>query len=170
MNTRRGLALTGLILFAIFTRFLPHPWNWTAIGAAALLGGARFERFGEALLVPLAALVLSDLVIGFHSTMGFVYAAVALTAFAAHVFAAKMHGWRLGVAALAGSVFFYLITNFGVWWVDAFYAPNLGGLLACYVAGLPFLATQALGDLFYVGLLFTAWDFAERRVFAVARR
>lgn len=163
MMSKRFLALTGLILVAALSRFLPHPWNWTAIGAAALLGGARFDKMGEALIVPLAALALTDLAFGSHITMGYVYGAIALTAFVAHLFAEKITGWRVGVAAISASIGFYLVTNFGVWMSGGLYPATFTGLVDCYVAGLPFLTSQMMGDLFYAGILFGVWDLAFER-------
>lgn len=167
--TKRFVALAGLILIAVFSRFLPHPWNWTAIGAAALLGGARFEKRWEAVLVPVAALVLSDLILGFHELTAVVYGAFALIALGAHAVRGKITGWRIGSAALVASVFFFLVTNFAVWAMGSTYSPNLSGLMASYLAGLPFLASQALGDVFYSAILFTLWDQLEARAPALVK-
>lgn len=167
--SKRFFALVVLILVAALSRFLPHPANWTAIGAAALLAGARFPRTWEALVVPLAAMVLSDALIGFHSQVGWVYGAIALTALAAHAFRDRLTGWRIGVGAVLGSVAFFLITNFGMWATGTMYPPGADGLIASYVAAVPFFASQALGDLFYAAVLFGAWDLAVRRSLAPSK-
>lgn len=174
---RRFAALSALILVAAMSRLLPHPWNWTAIGAVALLGGARFEKTWEALLVPLAALFLSDLALGllagktfgFHETLPVVYGAFALTALAARFFQHSIRGWKIALAAFLASLGFFLTTNFAVWAGGGWYTPNLQGLIACYVAGLPFWASQLLGDLFYSAVLFTIWQAAEARFPALSK-
>lgn len=154
MKTRFWL-IASLVGFAVLSRFLPHPWNWTAVGAAALFGGARLDKAWQAILIPVVALAVSDLVLGFHSTMAFTWGAFGLIAGVAHLLREKLTGApRLAIAALASSGFFFLVSNFGVWFMGGFYSPDLSGLLACYIAGLPFLASQAMGDLFYVGVLF----------------
>lgn len=162
--TKRHLTLISIVVLAVFSRFLPHPWNWTAVGAATLFAGARFEKTWEALLVPVLALAISDLVLGWHNTMAFTYGAFLLIALAAHAGRDHLKGWKIAIAALGSSGFFFLVTNFGVWLAGGFYTPDFAGLMAAYVAGLPFLASQALGDLFYCGLLFGAWSVLEQRV------
>lgn len=156
--SKRVLALAGLIFIAAVSRVLPHPWNWTAVGAVALLGGARFEKMAEALFVPLAAMMISDALLGSHVTQGSVYGAIALTSLLSFVFRSELRGWKIGVGALLASAGFYLITNFGVWMSGGLYPATFKGLIACYVAGLPFFASQVLGDLFYASSLFWLWD------------
>lgn len=125
------------------------------MGAAALFAGARLDKAWQAILVPLVALVISDLILGLHGTLAFTWGAFGLIAGGAHLLREKLTGpVRLAVAAVLSSGFFFLVTNFGVWWMGGFYSPDLSGLVACYIAGLPFWAGQAGGDLFYVGLLF----------------
>ncbi|MBX2987031.1 MAG: hypothetical protein KF802_03955 [Bdellovibrionaceae bacterium] len=166
--SKRQSALIGLVFLAVFSRLLPHPWNWTAVGAASLFAGSRFERLGEALFIPLAALLISDLILGFHSTMVFVYGAFALIVLAAWSCREWIRGWKIGAAALVSAVLFFLVSNFGVWLVGGFYSADLRGLWTCYVAGLPFLASQAMGDLFYSAVLFGLWAQAETRLPALA--
>lgn len=166
---KRFAALALLVLVAALSRLLPHPWNWTAIGAAALLGGARFEKTWEAVLVPLAALLVTDLILGFHGTMAAVYGAFALTAVGARFFRDSIHGWKIGLAAFLASLAFFLITNFAVWASGGWYPMNAQGLIACFVAGLPFWGSQLAGDLFYSAVLFGLWDLAESRVPALSK-
>ena len=76
MNSRlttRFWVLAGIILAAAFTRLIPHPPNATAIGAIALFGGAYFNKKSLAFAVPIIAMFLSDLIIGFHPGMYAVY-------------------------------------------------------------------------------------------------
>ena len=58
------LVLTGLIVAAALSRLLPHPPNFSPVEAIALFGGACFASRQLALFVPIAALLLSDLVLG----------------------------------------------------------------------------------------------------------
>jgi hypothetical protein len=73
------------------------------------------------------------------------------------------------LASVLGSVLFFLITNFAVWYGSAFYPQTPAGLLACYTAGLAFYNQQSffinslLGDLFYGGLLFGTYALLQRR-------
>ena len=58
--------------------------------------------------------------------------------------------WRVIAAALASSVSFFVISNFAVWaaW-NGMYPKNLSGLIACYVAGIPFFRGTLESDLFF---------------------
>ncbi|MEN0058829.1 MAG: DUF6580 family putative transport protein, partial [Bdellovibrio sp.] len=73
------MTLIMMVLVAAFSRLIPHPWNFTAVGAMALFGGAYFSTKWQSLVLPLAALILSDMVLGFHDTLVYVYGAFLLT-------------------------------------------------------------------------------------------
>lgn len=152
------MTLILLVLAAAFSRLIPHPWNFTAIGAMALFGGAYFPSKKQSLMTPIAALLLSDLVLGFHSTMLYVYVAF---------IAVVLMGWslrdqrsvlRVGTLSLVSSSVFFLISNFGVWLMEGLYAPTWQGLVQCYVAAIPFFDNQIYGDLFFSGLLFGSYE------------
>lgn len=165
---KKFFSLTGLIVIAAFSRLLPHPWNWTAISAAALLGGSRFDKVWEAIFVPLAAMVLTDFIFGSHATMGYVYGAIALTSLISFVFRSRIKGLNIGLGSFLASAVFFLITNFGIWMSGGLYPADVGGLAACYIAGFPFLVSQTLGDLFYAALLFLIWDKGAHRLLMTA--
>ena len=57
----RTAVLVALILLAAFFRLLPNTRNFAPITAMALLGAAYFDRKRLAFLVPVAAMLLSDL-------------------------------------------------------------------------------------------------------------
>jgi hypothetical protein len=78
MNKPRSLFLAGMIILSAASRLIPHPPNFSPIAALALFGGAQFEDKGLAFLVPLAAMFLSDLVLGLHSLIPVIYGSFAL--------------------------------------------------------------------------------------------
>jgi hypothetical protein len=159
----RYLVLATIILAAAGSRLLPHPPNFTPVGAMALFGGAHFARRSLAYAVPLITLALGDLVLGFHILIPFVYGAFSLTVALGALLRQHRTPWRVSGVALLSSVLFFLITNFGVWLQLHTYPQNLAGLLACYVAGIPFFAHTVLGDAFFTALLFGGFALAERR-------
>jgi hypothetical protein len=55
---------------------------------------------------------------------------------------------------IAGSILFFVVTNFGVWWFFDTYPKNSHGLLACYVAGIPYFRGTLCGDLIGSAILF----------------
>jgi hypothetical protein len=153
-NYARLLALLSAIVTAAALRLVPHPPNFTPIGAMALFSGAYLGRRGLAFVAPLGALLLSDLVIGFYQGMATVYFSVVLIVLIGWQLTPRGSFWRVSAAALASSVLFYLVTNFGMWLFSGIYPRTLGGLEACYIAAIPFFQNTVAGDLVYTGLLF----------------
>ena len=161
----------GLTLVAAFLRLIPHPFNFTPIGSVALFGGARLSGW-QAYVVPLLAMLVTDPLLSFVAgypaySQGTI---VVYLSFLVYVWLGrKLIGnstspWRIGAVALAGSVQFFLITNFATWYATMLYPHTMGGLTACYVAALPFFSRTVLGDLFYSGVLFGAYALLERRM------
>ncbi len=141
-----------IILLAAF-RFVPHPPNVTPIAAMALFSGAAFTSRVLAYFIPLAAMVISDIIIGFHSTVWYVYAGVALMVFIGSTIK-QLSVVRVGLAAILASIIFFLITNFGAWLHHDMYSQNLNGLLQAYVAGLPFLRNSLIANIIFSYLVF----------------
>lgn len=161
--------LIGMILAAALCRLLPHPPNFAPIGALALFGGAQFADRRLAFLVPFAAILLSDLVIGFYSHMEWVYGSFALITCIGLWLRSHRTTWRIAGASLTASMLFFLITNFGVWANSTTtYAKGLSGLVACYIAAIPFFGNTVLGDGFYCLVLFGGLALLEKR-FAILR-
>lgn len=123
--------LCGLIGVIALTRLLPHPPNFSPVVALALFGGAAFTERKLAYLVPLAAMLLADLFIGFHQTMIFVYLGMGLVVAVGRWLGESRRLPSLVLGALAGSGVFFLLTNAGVWWLGASY---LTALKVCWPA------------------------------------
>lgn len=150
------------IAVGAFARLIPHVPNFTPIGALALFGAAYGSR-RSAILVPLAALMLSDLIIGGHPTWPYVYGAFVLIALAGMaVFRNGVTVPRLIGASLGASGILFLVSNFGVWAVRDFYPKTAEGMLTAYTMALPFLRGNLLGDLFFVGVMFGGYELARR--------
>ena len=154
-------ALLLAIVTAAALRLVPHPPNFSPIDAMALFSGAYLGRRWMAFAAPLAALFLSDLVLGFYHGMVTVYATVALIVVIGWWLSSSRSPLRIAAAALAGSVTFFVITNFGMWLFSGFYPLTSAGLAACYVAAIPFFQNTVAGDLFYAALLFGGFRIAE---------
>src|SRR6476620_10729261 len=104
VNNSRILALLAAILLAAALRLVPHPPNFTPIGAMALFSAAYLGRRTLAFVAPLGALLLSDLVLGFYHGMATVYASVALIVLIGWVALSRVSLLRVGGAAIASSV------------------------------------------------------------------
>ena len=159
--TPRYLVLAGMILIAAFTRLIPHPPNFTAIGAMALFGGAYFSRKSLAYAVPLTAMFLSDIIIGFHPGMYAVYLSFILIVMIGMTLRDKKKVGNIFFASVSASVLFFIITNFALWLTGNLYPKTAAGLAVCFTAAIPFFHYTLLGDLFFVGILFGAFELAR---------
>lgn len=153
-----------IIGLAVVARLLPHPPNFAPIAAMALFGGAYLNK-RYALLLPLIALFLGDIFIGFYSpaVMISVYGSFLLVGFLGIWLKKRKNAQNILLAALGSSLLFFLVTNFAVW-VTGAYAQNPNGLLQSYMAGLPFLKNTLGGDLFYTISFFGGYELATRLV------
>jgi len=175
MNSPRLWTLVAMILAAAATRLLPHPPNMTAIGAVALFGGAYFNRRWQAVLVPLAAMLVSDVALSYTLYAGgglsiepMTYFCFLLTVGLGLLLRDRVTVGRVTVAAVLASVMFFLMSNGWVWLGSQTYPQNAAGLIECYLAGLPFAQNTLAGNLFYAGLLF-GWMEACQRVWPTLR-
>ncbi len=166
MNTKlfspRFLVLCGMIVAAAFTRFIPHLPNFTAIGAMALFGGAYFSNKKLAFAVPLIAMFLTDLILGYHSTIAAVYISFALMVVIGMMIT-KKNITSITTASVAATVLFFMITNFAFWMTGVLYPVTWTGLIECYVAALPFFGYNLLGNLFYAGVMFGLFELAKAK-------
>lgn len=162
-STGRGVFLLALIGVVALTRLLPHPPNFTPVLALALFGAGVFADRRVAVLAPLAAMLLTDALIGLHATLPFVYGAVALTSLLGlGLLRDRSSPGRVGALALGSSVLFFVLTNFGVWLVQDLYPHTAAGLWACYLAAIPFFHNTLASTVVYALALFCGLWAAER--------
>lgn len=174
INNIRIVTLITIILAAALSRLLPHPFNFTPIGAIALFGGAYFTRKSLAFIIPMAAMLLSDALIGFHGSMWAVYISFLLTVGIGMGLLNKVTAGRVFGGAILSSILFFLITNFAVWYgAGSFYPQNFAGLGACYLAGIQFYQQDffgnlffntIMGDVFFSSLLFGSFELLKNKV------
>ncbi len=149
------------VIFAVVARmpFMPHPWNLTPVAAALLYFGARGSR--RQLWVPFALLALSDVILTkFVYSYPFSWDHFVTWAWYAAILwlgtsLRENSNWlRVGGAALASSVSFFIVSNFAVWAAWNMYPKSLAGLMTCYAAGLPFFRHTVAGDMLFTALAF----------------
>lgn len=160
----RTMLLVALILGTAALRLIPHPPNFTPIGALALFAGAQFHDKRWAFIVPLAAMFLSDLVIGFHTGMPVIYFAFAMIVCMGFFLKERKTALRVTSASFAGAIFFFVVSNFAVWASGKLYPLTLQGLVTCYIAAIPFFQNWLAGTLFYSAVLFGGFALAKRKL------
>ena len=168
-----------LLVGGIFLRLTPHIANFAPISATALFGGAYLnKRF--AILVPLAAIAISDYLLlyvnpfsnpvvnfshiqpisaMFHSTTLYVWGSFTISGLIGIWLKNRVKPSNVIAASFLASLQFFVITNFGVW-AGGMYSRGLDGLVQSYIMGLPFFRWTLMGDLFYTGVFFGAYEFA----------
>ena len=148
-----------LIAIGVASRLIPHPANFTAITGIAIYSGNFF--------IPLSSMLISDFLIGFDSLQmrTFVYGSIFLSVVIGKIARKNPTFTNIAKTSFAGSVLFFIITNFAVWEFGNFYSKDLTGLLTSYTLALPFFKNAILGDFFYTGILFGAQKFAFFNIF-----
>ena len=140
--------------FIALSRIVPHPSNFTPVIAIAVFMPYLTRNLYSAMIVPLSVRFVSDLYLGFHLSMFWVYISILLgTTLSQYTMSIKKTYVHLGSNALISSVIFFVITNFAVWMSGTMYPLTLDGLLLCYTMAIPFFGNTLAGTLFYVSLL-----------------
>jgi len=146
-NKSQKISTLLIILLAVIARLIPHPPNLTPIGGLALFSGNKFDKkYG--FLIPLFAMLISDIFLGFHSTILFVYFSFFII-FIVGRFSNLNKVSNIFLGSLSSSILFFLITNFGSWLTFSMYPKTIFGLSQAYVMGLPFLKNTLIGDLIF---------------------
>jgi hypothetical protein len=162
----RLLLAFAIIIIGAALRVAPHLWNFTPIGAMALFSGALVRDRRLAFAFPLLALFAGDLFVGFYklSVMLLVYASFLLSVLIGRWLQNHRSLARISGTTLLGAIQFFLVTNFGVWWLLNSFPKTAAGLAASYLSGIPFFWNTLAGDAFYSALFFGGFALAERFV------
>jgi len=148
--------LTFLFVLGILAlgRLIPHPPNFTPILATAIYTPYIINDRWIAMSIPLLAMFISDLVIGFHPYMLWVYGAIGLSTLISNwSMQFKRKYIQLGTMAILSSVLFFIITNFAVWTIWDYYPKTFDGLLMSYTMAIPFFHNTLLGTILYTTLM-----------------
>ena len=160
----RHILIVIIILIGAFSRIIPHPPNFTAIGAISVLGGVYFGKNYLAFLVPIISMLISDFVLGFNMALS-VYLSFLIMIPLGIGIKNKLSKLSVIKTSIYASVVFFLITNFSVWIFSTVYPNNIYGLLICYYAGIPFFFNTLLGNIFFSFSLFGIYEIISKRKF-----
>jgi hypothetical protein len=162
-TTARPLAI-GLIVLGALVR-ATQALNFAPVGALSLFAGARLRGW-RAYLLPLVLMAITDPILGGYSfATPFVYGSFLIMVWIGTKLRRTENPLWIGAGALAGSMQFFLITNFGAWLgYPQTYARSVAGLMHCYAMGIPFYGRTLASDLFYAGVLFGLHAWLSRTV------
>jgi hypothetical protein len=136
----------GMVILGTRARLVPHPWDFTPMMAIGLFAGSHAREASSRVLPTLLALVRGDAVLGFYPGFWYVYAAALIPVLLGSLIRDRRGASVIVAAAVASSLLFFLITNSMFWASGQMYPHTIGGLSACYLAGIPFYQNQLLGD------------------------
>ena len=145
----------GLVLILALSRLIPHPWNFTPVIAVAMMSGYFFKNIYFSLSILLISMLIADIFIGFYENMIFVYISLMLITFVFFKISKKVNFKNLFIYSFAGSLIFFMISNFGVWVLgspgvyDIAYEKSLSGLIECYILAIPFFGNTFLSTLIF---------------------
>lgn len=167
MLSKKGKKLEFLLILLLIglgvgLRFLPHPPNFAPIAAIALFGGVYLSK-KLALILPILALGISDLFLGYYEIplMISVYGSFLLCV-SLGFWLKKNKKWPLILgSSLLSAVLFFLITNFVVWAFTPWYAKTFSGLIRCFLLALPFFKNTISGNLFYTTCFFGTYQLVD---------
>jgi hypothetical protein len=144
VNSKETKMAYLILVLAVLTRFAPHPWNFSPVYGALLFGGANMKRSNSiwfsAALLGASDVALTTLIYHMKIGWGELFQMAGFVSIALIGWIMKNHFsvTRLAFACLAAPLAFYLISDFGVWLGYGSYPHTWSGLLACYVAAIPF--------------------------------
>jgi hypothetical protein len=157
MHNRKEILTLMFVLLAVFVRLAPHPPNFTPITALALFGATTFSNRVLGTLLPLIALAISDLYLGFYSISIWVYSSFLAISLLGHY-------WKTIKTKniLMSSLLFFIVTNFGVWLTG--YPKTIEGFVLCYTLAIPFFINAIAGDLFFSYILKYSYSFTKYKL------
>jgi hypothetical protein len=163
MKLRDVIVPVGLILAIAATRVIPHPPNFTPVMSVALFGSAVFFNRYLGIALALAVMAVSDALIGWHSTLPYVYLAMAVAGVLGFLLREKRSLIKTIVVTATSSVLFFIVTNLGVFISQDMYPKTFTGLGLCFAMALPFFKNSLAGDFLFTGVLFSLYYVLGRR-------
>ncbi|XDD50135.1 DUF6580 family putative transport protein [Leptospira sp. WS92.C1] len=175
-NHKSNFRLNGVIpSYGVFlsgiARFLPHPANFTSVGAMAVYSGARLSG-GKSFAYPIFMVLITDFILSrlhgfdwFYEGSVVNYISLTINILLGKFLLKKDSRLRsVAAVALLASVQFFILTNFSVWAFSSIYAKTWDGLLTCYIVAIPYFGGTLLGDLIYTPILFGVFDRIQLKI------
>ena len=149
MNNKLFYLLFFGVILAL-SRIIPHPPNFTPILASAIMAPMLIKDRWFGMAIPIVAMFISDVIIGFYSYQFVIYSSILAIALVAPM---RKNYFRLGIMAIGGSVWFFITTNFAEWIIWDYYPKTIEGLITCYTLAIPFFKNTLISTCLFTGLL-----------------
>ena len=149
MNNKFFYLLFFVVILAL-SRIIPHPPNFTPILASAIMAPILIKDRWFGVAVPIVAMFISDIIIGFYSYQFVIYSSILAIALVTPM---RKNYVGLGIMAVGGSVWFFITTNFAEWMIWDYYPKTIEGLITCYTLAIPFFKNTLISTCLFTGLL-----------------
>ncbi len=150
-----------IITFGILSRIIVHTPNFSPVLSLAFLSG-MYLKGRQPVLVPLALMVLSDLITGFYGAeMFFVWGSIVLTSLIGLSLKEKKNFGTVFTGSILSAAVFFLITNFGSWLT--LYPHSMAGLGQCYFLAIPFFRSTLVSTIAYSLVFYAAYEWILKR-------
>ena len=156
------LIVMPLVFIMIFSRFITVIPNFTPLISLILFIPLVLKDKKLAMILIIIAQLFADFFIGFYDTMLFVYGTYILVALFAFKYMIAINFYKVLSSSVAASIVFYITTNFGVWFAMDLYPATTSGLIACYIAGIPFLKSMTLSTVIFSTTLFVLFKVVKK--------
>jgi hypothetical protein len=143
-----------IFFFLTISRLIPHEPNFTPILSISILGFLFSTILSVKVLIVLGSMFFSDLIIGIHDFMIYVYFSLTLLIIFSN---SKNYIYMM----FFGPLIFFIITNFGVWLYSSYYTKNINGLIECFYMAIPFFKNTILSTFFYCILILLTKNFYQ---------
>ncbi|MBC7457143.1 MAG: hypothetical protein H7235_02610 [Bdellovibrionaceae bacterium] len=153
----------SLVLIAVVSRLITHQWNFTMMGAVAVIAGFLISNRPLALATVLSSLLISDYFIQFHNTMITVYLGYTLMALIG-IFMASNKFSRMVAVSFIGSVTFFVVSNLGVWFEGQLYPQTFAGLINCFEMAVPFFRNEMISTMLLAPVLYYSLSAVAKQV------
>ena len=163
-HSSKYILIASMIILLALARLIPHPPNFTPILGMAVFSGAIISKRFFAYLVPLLAMLLSDLYLGLHASMPIIYFSLAVCVLIGTFIEARVTILNSFLSISLGVLVFFLITNFTVWYGSGMYELSISGLMTCYFMGLPFVQNTFISSILYGMGAFIIYDIINKRM------
>lgn len=165
INKKNILLILIVSAVALTARLIPHLPNFSPLASVMLFTGT-YSQSKKYIILPLLALFVSDLFIGFYKfeIMLAVYGSLTLIGLVGFWLKKNKNILNIASASLATSLLFFLISNWAVWYFGTWYSHDLKGLALCYNLAIPFFRNTLLSDISYSFLLFTSYELVSQMI------
>ncbi len=150
-----------LVFLGVASRLVVHTPQFTAILAVAMFGGMYLSR-GQALLVPIALMMVTDIILGFHDTMAFTWGSMIIVSAIGLWLKERKNFGTVFAGSIVSSGIFFVVTNFGAW-LSPLYPHTWAGLRECYIMAIPFFRSTLVSTVAYSMVLYAGYEWALKR-------